>query len=74
MRFPLSQFDPEGPDGVVSGLGMVLSALDLPPLAQAAWLERHHPALDGQTPIERLKAGDLADVVEIARRAGHGQD
>ena len=74
LRFPLSQFDPEGPDGVVSGLGMVLSALDLPPLAQAAWLERHHPALDGQTPIERLKAGDLADVVEIARRAGHGQD
>ena len=74
LRFPLSQFDPEGPDGVVSGLGVVLAALDLSPLGKAAWLERPHPTLDGQTPIERLKAGDLADVVEVARRAGHGQD
>ena len=74
LRFPLCQFDPEGPDGVVPGLAAVLTALDFSPLAKAAWLERPHPALDGQTPIERLRTGDLAGPVAIARSAGHGQD
>jgi hypothetical protein len=74
LRFPLCQFDPEGPDGVVPGLAAVLTALDFSPLAKAAWLERPHPALDGQTPIERLRTGDLAGPVAIARCAGHGQD
>ncbi len=74
MRFPLFQFDPEGSDGVVAGLAEVLQALDLSALAKAAWLERRHPALDNQSPIERLKLGDLAGVLAAARRAGHGQD
>ena len=74
LRFPLCQFDPEGPDGVVPGLAAVLTALDFSPRAKAAWLERPHPALNGQTPIERLRTGDLAGPVAIARCAGHGQD
>lgn len=74
LRFPLCQFDPEGPDGVVSGLDEVLKALQLSPLAKAAWLERPHPALDGQKPLERLKQGELSEVLAVARRAGHGQD
>ncbi|MFM1901846.1 MAG: hypothetical protein RLZZ216_2422, partial [Cyanobacteriota bacterium] len=44
LRFPLCQFDPEGPDGVAPGLAVVLQALHLPALAKAAWLERPHPA------------------------------
>jgi Protein of unknown function (DUF2384) len=74
LRFPLSQFDPEGPDGVAPGLAEVLQALHLSALAKAAWLDRPHPALDRQTPIERLKQGDLAAVLAAAHRAGHGQD
>jgi len=74
LRFPLCQFDPEGPDGVVPGLAEVLAVLDVSPLAKAAWLDRPHPAFAGATPIERLKAGDLADVVAVGRFVGHGQD
>jgi Protein of unknown function (DUF2384) len=74
LRFPLCQFDPEGPDGVAPGLAEVLQALHLSALAKAAWLERPHPALDGQAPIERLKRGELDGVLAAAQRAGRGQD
>lgn len=74
LRFPLCQFDPEGPDGVPPGLADVLQALHLPALAKAAWLERPHPALDGQSPIARLKQGGLDGVLAAAQRAGRGQD
>jgi uncharacterized protein (DUF2384 family) len=59
---------------VAPGLAQVLQALQFPALAKAAWLERPHPALDGQSPIERLKQGELAGVLGAAQRAGHGQD
>lgn len=74
LRFPLCQFDPEGPDGVAPGLAEVLQALHLPALAKAAWLERPHPALEGQSPIARLKQGELDGVLAAAQRAGRGQD
>jgi hypothetical protein len=74
LRFPLCQFDPEGPDGVAPGLADVLQALHLPALAKAAWLERPHPALEGQSPIARLKQGELDGVLAAAQRAGRGQD
>ncbi len=74
LRFPLCQFDPEGPDGVAPGLADVLQALHLPALAKAAWLERPHPALDGHSPIARLKQGELDGVLAAAQRAGRGQD
>jgi hypothetical protein len=74
LRFPLCQFDPEGPDGVAPGLAVVLQALHLPALAKAAWLERPHPALEGQSPIARLKQGELDGVLAAAQRAGRGQD
>ena len=74
LRFPLCQFDPEGPDGVAPGLAEVLEALHLPALAKAVWLERPHPALDGHSPIARLKQGELDGVLAAAQRAGRGQD
>ena len=74
LRFPLCQFDPDGPDGVAPGLAEVLQALRLPALAKAAWLEGPHPALEGHSPIERLKQGELAGVLAAAQRAGRGQD
>ena len=74
LRFPLCQFDPEGPEGVVAGLADVLQALDLPAVAQSAWLERPHSALGDQTPIAILKRGERERLVALAQRAGHGQD
>ncbi len=62
LRYLLSQFDPEGPDGVAPGL------------AKAVWLERPHPALEGQSPMARLKQGGLDGVLAAAQRAGRGQD
>lgn len=74
LRFPLCQFDPEGPDGVVAGLADVLKVLDFSALAKAAWLERPNPALEGQSPLVLLKQGEIKRVLAVARRAGHGQD
>jgi uncharacterized protein (DUF2384 family) len=59
---------------VAPGLAEVLEALHLPALAKAAWLERPHPALDGHSPIARLKQGELDGVLAAAQRAGRGQD
>ena len=74
LHFPLCQFDLEGPDGVVAGLADVLQVLDLPAVAQSAWLERPHPALDDQTPVAILKRGERERLVALAQRVGHGQD
>jgi hypothetical protein len=69
-RFPRWQFDPDGEDGVVSGLPAVLRALDVSPLAKVAWLTRANPMLDGRTPLACLKSGETARVIALARGVG----
>ena len=66
-RFPVWQFDPEGPDGVVPGLPAVIRALDVPPMAKVSWLTRPSPYLDGVTPLDVLKRGEVERVVTLAR-------
>ncbi len=73
-RFPLWQFDPDGPDGVITGLPEVLAALPVADLIKARWLQRPQPLLDGQTPLEALRAGQLDRVLAEARAVGCGQD
>lgn len=73
-RFPLWQFDPDGPDGVIAGLPEVLAALPVADLSKARWLNRSQPLLDGQTPLEALRAGQLHHVLAEARAVGCGQD
>jgi hypothetical protein len=73
-RFPLWQFDPDGPDGVIAGLPEVLAALPLADLSKARWLQRPQPLLDGQTPLQALRAGQLDRVLTEARAVGCGQD
>lgn len=73
-RFPLWQFDPDGPDGVIAGLPEVLAALPVADLSKARWLQRPQPLLDGQTPLEALRAGQLNRVLAEARAVGCGQD
>lgn len=66
-RFPAWQFDPQGPDTVITGLPEVLQALSgLTPLARLVWLSRLHPVLDGRTPIEVLRAGEVERVLAAA--------
>jgi len=50
-RFPLWQFDPDGPDGVVAGLPDVLAELPVADLIKARWLQRPQPLLDGHTSL-----------------------
>ena len=56
-RFPIWQFDAEGPDGVIEGFPEVLRALNLSDFAKLNWLVRSNPILGGLTPIAALKEG-----------------
>jgi hypothetical protein len=74
--FPLVQFDPNTPDGVVAGLAEVLKELEknkLPPLSQLDWLVSKNPYLEDHSPIELLKEGkdrERHQVVVAARGFG----
>jgi hypothetical protein len=69
-RFPLWQFDANGPDGVLSGLPKVLKALEPQPhFSKLAWLRRVNPTLGGLEPVEVLRKGGIEPVVDAARAA-----
>jgi hypothetical protein len=69
-RFPIWQFDPEGPEGVLDGLPAVLAELaELDPYRRLLWLSTPQPDLDGRTPVEALRDGDARLVVMQAREA-----
>ena len=72
LRFPYWQFDANGPNGVIVGLPAVLKALDISPLGKVSWLTSPNPYLDGHTPLEVLKAGEVERVVDQARAVGAG--
>ena len=67
MRFPRWQFDPDGPDGILAGFPSVLNALTASPLAKVSWFTRANPYLEGRTPLEALKAGEIERLIAIAR-------
>jgi hypothetical protein len=69
-RFPVWQFDSEGPDGVVEGLGEVLRALHASPLAKASWFVRPNLYLEGRTPLEALREGQVEAVRSAAEAVG----
>jgi len=69
-RFPVWQFDPQGEDGVLTGLPDVLDALEpQPPFAKLVWLRRPNPALAGREPVELLRAHEIEPVLDAARAA-----
>jgi hypothetical protein len=72
LLFPLWQFDPNGPDGVLDGLRDVLRALEAPmsELGRIAWFVSPKPQLQGRSPVETLRAGDVERVVAEARAVG----
>ncbi|NJK50056.1 hypothetical protein HC931_19680 [Candidatus Gracilibacteria bacterium] len=69
-RFPVIQFDPEAPDGVIDGLPEVLKVLEVSDLAKLSWLVRPNPILDGLTPVQALKKGLKERVIAEARGVG----
>lgn len=73
-RFPLWQFDADGPNGVIDGLAQVLQALQASNLAKARWLQQPNPVFGGSTPLDLLRHGRLEDVLAEAGQVGRGQD
>ena len=74
LRFPLWQFDPQGPDGVVDGLPDVLRSLSVSDFAKLSWLVRPNPFLGGVKPIEALKEGRKAEVLQLTDAVDYGQN
>ena len=74
LRFPLWQFDPQGPDGVVDGLPDVLRSLSVSDFAKLSWLVRPNPFLGGVKPIEALKEGRKAEVLQLTDTVDYGQN
>jgi hypothetical protein len=73
-RFPLWQFDADGPNGVIDGLAQVLQALQVSNLAKARWLQQPNPVFGGSTPLDLLRKGRLDVVLAEAGQVGCGQD
>jgi hypothetical protein len=71
-RFPLWQFDPEGPDGILDGLPETLRALRGPisDVGKVRWFLTPKAALDGDSPLSALRAGNADDVVQAAQALG----
>ncbi len=63
--YPVVQFDGRRQ---VAGVADVVALLDavLEPLTVCLWLTGDNPQLDGQRPIDRLRAGDLVAVLAVA--------
>jgi hypothetical protein len=70
LCFPIWQFDPNGPNGVVSGLPRVLRSLSISTLGKLSWLTAPNAYLEGRTPLEALKVGDEERVVDQALAVG----
>jgi hypothetical protein len=69
-RFPLFQFDPAGPDGVLPGLPETLRALEpQQAFAKLVWLRRPNATLNGREPVELLRDGEVQPVIDAARAA-----
>jgi hypothetical protein len=68
-RYPRWQFDSE--DHVLPGLERVLAALtDLSPWSKGKFMTTGDIRLNGETPLDRLKAGDVEAVVRSAEAYG----
>ena len=70
LKFPIWQFDPTGPNGVIQGLPEVLSTLKCNSFAKMSWLASPNDVFDRLKPIEVLKMGRTAEVLHEAQAVG----
>lgn len=73
-RYPMIQFDASAEGGVVTGLGRVVATLaDESGWMALAFLLSPEERLGGERPIDTLRAGGGARVLEMAKMLGeHG--
>ncbi len=72
LRYPIWQFDPEGPDGVVEGLPDVLAELPaLTQLGRIAWFVTPKRGLNGRTPMDALRDHEIPRVIAEAQASHH---
>ncbi|NOR24477.1 MAG: hypothetical protein GQ542_08810 [Desulforhopalus sp.] len=69
-RFPMWQFDGDGPNGIIPELPKSLKALNISNFGKAFWLSRENAVLDNKTPIDMLKEGEYTRVLIEARSIG----
>jgi hypothetical protein len=69
-KFPIWQFDPQGPDGVIEGLPPVLRVMSGSNFAKLSWLVSPNSNLNKLTPVEALKQGKLERVIQEAQAIG----
>ena len=71
-RFPVWQFDPDGPDGVLEGLPEANRSLRGPvsDIGRVRWFITPKQLLDGRTPLDALRSGDIDDVIAEAEALG----
>jgi hypothetical protein len=69
-KFPAWQFDPEGPDGIVTGFSEVLKALPGSSFAKLNWLVIPNRDLGDVTPIAALNRGKFTEVLREAQVLG----
>jgi hypothetical protein len=73
LRFPIWQFDPEGPDGVLGGLAEAIAELPRQsPLGRIVWFITPKLRLQNRAPLELLRRGDVDPVIAEARAARTG--
>ncbi|HUP00146.1 MAG TPA: hypothetical protein VM737_01280 [Gemmatimonadota bacterium] len=69
-NYPRWQFAPGDARGVIPGLGEVVQALALSPVGAIVWIRSPNDRLEGGTPIEALRAGEIEPVLSLAREHG----
>jgi hypothetical protein len=69
-KFPVWQFDPEGPDGMVAGFSEVLKVLPGSNFSKLNWWLIPNGALGNKAPIAALKAGKKTAVLREAQALG----
>jgi Rv2175c C-terminal domain of unknown function len=69
-KFPVWQFDPEGPDGMVAGFSEVLKVLPGSNFSKLNWWLTPNGDLEHKTPIATLKAGKKTAVLREAQALG----
>jgi hypothetical protein len=66
--YPAFQFVEDG--NVLSGFSEVLEILNCDDIMKLQWLQTRNITLEGQTPLEILKSGDVNSVINAARNYG----
>lgn len=66
-RLPAWQFSPDTERGLIPGLARLSEAFPGGAVSMTTWATRPHADLGGDTPADRLTAGQVEDVIHVAR-------